>query len=633
MTAISIPSIPRAARLAFTLESSAARSRKGSRAAPLATYNFPVFQFNGWMNTGEFTKRMWVDHGLDFFLTTCESNQEEPIILRFSVPSFHIPISYISMPPATSFPTTAAPISEAGLARLDFLSKADQLEVLSDQDRELLWRHRAQVCGKPALLPFVISSINYADQTQVSEVPLILSSFQPLVPTEALALLDAKYADPNVRRYAVERLESFRDDEIMLFLLQLVQALKYELYDDSPLARFLIRRGLRESKFLGHQLFWQLMSEAHLSHIRQRFSALLVNFMYGIGSFREELLKGYKFTQQLVDLNRRLSHLDYSAATAPFREALRHIEIPKEFHLPMDPRLVVDSFIIEKCKVMNSKKKPFWLTFKNSSIFATEPVQTMFKVGDDLRQDQLTLQVMKVMESLWRTNGADFHMRCYGVLPTGFEQGFIEVVPNAVTESELQKERGTISGVWATDLFTRYLQKHNIDKALANARTIFRASSAGYAVATSVLGVADRHPGNIMVQHDGHFFHIDFGHFLGNWKVKYGMKREDGSFHCSPACAHTIGEGEERRQFEELAIKAIEILRKNSKLLITLFLLMLGTGIPELREPENILYIKKKLYMDMTSEQAAAAFEQLIRESIASTVTKLNNFCHNWKTQ
>ena len=63
-----------------------------------------------------------------------------------------------------------------------------------------------------------------------------------------------------------------------------VQALKYELYDDSELLRFLLKRGLAEPKFLGHQLFWQLMSEAHLSHIRERFSAIVVNFMYGIGS-------------------------------------------------------------------------------------------------------------------------------------------------------------------------------------------------------------------------------------------------------------------------------------------------------------------------------------------------------------
>jgi phosphatidylinositol-4,5-bisphosphate 3-kinase len=135
-----------------------------------------------------------------------------------------------------------------------------------------------------------------------------------------------------------------------------------------------------------------------------------------------------------------------------------------------------------------------------------------------------------------------------------------------------------------------------------------------------------------MIQQDGHFFHIDFGHFLGNWKVKCRVKREDGSFHFSPACVDTIGDEPEMKLFQEEAKCALEILRKNSALLISLFMLMLGTGIQELREPENILYIKKRLYMEMKSEEAGAAFEQLIQDSIGSTVTKINNFCHNWKT-
>jgi phosphatidylinositol-4,5-bisphosphate 3-kinase len=85
--------------------------------------------------------------------------------------------------------------------------------------------------------------------------------------------------------------------------------------------------------------------------------------------------------------------------------------------------------------------------FRNASLLAAESARTMFKARDDLRQGQLMLPVTKVMEFLWRKNRADLHTRCYGVLPTGLEQGFLEVVPNAVTEIELQKERGTITDV------------------------------------------------------------------------------------------------------------------------------------------------------------------------------------------
>ena len=43
----------------------------------------------------------------------------------------------------------------------------------------------------------------------------------------------------------------------------------------------------------------------------------------------------------------------------------------------------------------------------------------LFKCGDDLRQDNLTLQFFKIMDSLWQKDFRNMEMECYQVMETG----------------------------------------------------------------------------------------------------------------------------------------------------------------------------------------------------------------------
>ena len=85
---------------------------------------------------------------------------------------------------------------------------------------------------------------------------------------------------------------------------------------------------------------------------------------------------------------------------------------------------------------------------------------------------------------------------------------------------------------------------------------MFAASCAGSVVFTYVLGI-DRHNDNIMIQKTGKLFHIDFGHFLGNFKTKFGVKRERALFVFTPAMAHVLRAVPRAfERFEELACRA-----------------------------------------------------------------------------
>lgn len=112
-----------------------------------------------------------------------------------------------------------------------------------------------------------------------------------------------------------------------------------------------------------------------------------------------------------------------------------------------------------------------------------------------------------------------------------------------------------------------------LDSAYENAVKTFALSCAGYCVATYVIGIGDRHNDNIMLHKQGNLFHIDFGHFLGHFKTKFGYKREKAPFVFTPQYAFILGNkgSEMYTYFENVCCAVYNIIRRHSTLFINLF--------------------------------------------------------------
>lgn len=134
----------------------------------------------------------------------------------------------------------------------------------------------------------------------------------------------------------------------------------------------------------------------------------------------------------------------------------------------------------------------------------------IFKHGDDLRQDQLILQMITLMDKLLRMENLDLKLTPYRVLATSTKHGFLQYIESK-TVAEVLNTEGSIQN---------YFRKHHPSETgpygiAADVMDTYTRSVAGYCVITYLLGVGDRHLDNLLLTHDGKLFHIDFGYILG----------------------------------------------------------------------------------------------------------------------
>ena len=128
------------------------------------------------------------------------------------------------------------------------------------------------------------------------------------------------------------------------------------------------------------------------------------------------------------------------------------------------------------------------------------------KADDDLRQESLSMQLIKIMSDIFEKANIPIQLRTYEIIITSRTSGLIEFIPDSISIDGLKKKTNTDLNTFYRSFFSLHFKQ---------AQNNFVESLAGYSLVTYFLNLKDRHNGNIMIDMKGRIIHIDFGFILG----------------------------------------------------------------------------------------------------------------------
>ncbi|KAJ4515580.1 Phosphatidylinositol (PI) 3-kinase [Exophiala dermatitidis] len=542
---------------------------------------------------------------------------------------------------------------------------------LSPQEKDVVWTFRRYLSRDKRALTKVVKATDWTNPGEVRQLTELIPKWAKIDVDSALELLGPTYDSPVVRAYAVDRLRQADDDELLLYLLQLVQALKFEKYEtkqeglpSSSLARFLIDRA-SNNFILGNYLHWFLMVECDdkgpdtNAANRKLFARVEYHFMLELEKRDSDQRKTLLRQAEMIAILSRISkeiRFSRSNRISKIESLKKYLADPKNelvkidppIPLPLDPEVEVSGVYPEEANVFKSSLSPLLIHFKvasspNSSATSTQPrsqcqgrYPIIFKTGDDLRQDQLVIQIITLMNNLLLKENLDLKLTPYRILATSPSAGAVQFIASTPISAISTKYRGSVLA---------YLRANNPDSSgplgvRKETMDTYIRSCAGYCVITYILGVGDRHLDNLLLQPSGHFFHIDFGFILG---------RDPKPFAPLIKLCKEMVEGlggttsPQYAQFKQYCFTAYTTLRKSSSLVLNLFSLMVQSSVQDIRLVEEQLgtvggavgKVRERFHLDVSEEEAVRMLDQVLADSVNAVfgvvIDRLHEFVQGWR--
>uniref|UniRef100_A0A8C1JAM7 Phosphatidylinositol-4-phosphate 3-kinase, catalytic subunit type 2 alpha n=1 Tax=Cyprinus carpio TaxID=7962 RepID=A0A8C1JAM7_CYPCA len=599
------------------------KQRKGPEL--LGKVSMPLFDFRRVLSRGSKLLSLWTSpQVLQPGAAGKGKNPSERIILQVDFPSPAVDVLYVGpQENGCPDPQSLEPLDLGDRSEIEKLCARASAFGLSQADRQLLWDQRYYCRDYEYSLPKILASAPSWDWGSMGEIHSLLHHWPPLSPVSALELLDSKYVSVPILY------------DVLTNIYGELQAVKFECHLNNALVIFLLSRALGNVN-IAHYLYWLLRDTVQDPAFSQRYDRILGALLCLCGTgLRAEFEKQTRLVQLLGALAEKVRQASSSTRQVVLLEGLERVQSffqKNSCRLPISPSLVAKELNIKACSFFNSNAVPLKIALVNADPLGDE-INVMFKVGEDLRQDMLALQMIRIMDRIWLQEGLDLRIVNFKCISTGKDKGMVELVPSSETLRKIQVEYG-VTGSFKDKPLAEWLRKYNpAEDEYEKASENFIYTCAGCCVATYVLGICDRHNDNIMLRSTGHMFHIDFGKFLGHAQMIGSFKRDRAPFVLTSDMAYVINGGERPTSrfqlFVDLCSQAYNLIRKHSNLFLNLLSLMTQSGLPELTGVQDLKYVHDALQPQTTDAEATIFFTRLIESSLGSVATKFNFFIHN----
>lgn len=372
-------------------------------------------------------------------------------------------------------------------------------------------------------------------------------------------------------------------------------------------------------------------------NVMRRFSQALMKGGWECTVRRNMLGKQQQFVNHIIKLMKEVTQYGGSRNRKihRLRELLDVPELTSFGAIPLllDPEVKIKGIVVgtpeeKKAWLFKSHLMPGKLTFLTLD---DKEYVTMFKNGDDLRQDQLILQIIRLMDKLLMKENLDLKLTPYKVLATSGSHGFVQFIESTPVAEVLDKDvDGSIQ-----NYFRRHAPCESAPYGISpEVMDTYVKSCAGYCVITYILGVGDRHLDNLLLTKSGNLFHIDFGYILGRDPkplpppMKLSKEMVEGMGGASSEFYQT---------FRKQCFTAFLHLRRHANLILNLFSLMVDANVPDIAlEPDKtVKKVQDKFRLDLNDEEAVQFLQSLIDESVSAmfpvVVEQIHKFAQYWR--